>query len=230
MADQERQPSRVSSRRAAISPSSQAASGGSPVRPSQREADRLPGLDVQRRGNGSPIDPEAARSGQQQPVGSAPGGQAAGDRFENRLDQAVFGPGSVADLDFQLPVGAGQAAHQYPRRPGTQVVAAVVTANRHGVGQHCGAGRRPERGFQHHRLVHVGAAGLEVAGRRIAKCPPAASRMWRCMRAEIRHMRASGRAPLSIRPPCLVPPRCPTMARTLPPSMPGGPARTGAAP
>jgi hypothetical protein len=45
------------------------------------------------------------------------------------------------------------------------MVAAVVAAHGQGVGQHRGPGLRPERGFQHHGLVQVRAAGLEVAGR-----------------------------------------------------------------
>ena len=144
----------------------------------KREANRLASHDVEARGSGRPVDPEVGRRGKQQPVGTPAGRQAAGYRFENRLDQAVFGTRSIANLDFQLPVGTGQAAQQYPRRPGTQVVAAVVAANRHGVGQHRGAGRRPERSLQRHGLVHVCAAGSRSrrpAGS--AKCPASESRM-----------------------------------------------------
>ena len=54
---------------------------------------------------------------------------------------------------------------RWPRRPRAQVVAAVVAAHRHGVGQHSDACIRAERGFQGHGLVDVRAAGLEVTGR-----------------------------------------------------------------
>ena len=77
----------------------------------------------------------------------------------------VFRTWSIGDLDLQLAVGAGEAAQQYPQRPGPQIVAAVVAADHHGVGQHRGAGLRPERGFQGHGPVHVCAADLAVANR-----------------------------------------------------------------
>ena len=72
-------------------------------------------------------------------VGASAGGQAAGDWLENRVNQAVFGTRGIGDLDLQFAVGAGEAAQECPRGTGTQVVAAVVAADRHGVGQHRGA-------------------------------------------------------------------------------------------
>jgi len=128
----------------------------------QRETDRLADCHVQARGGGRPLDREIGGCGQQEPVGAAAGGQAPGDRFENGVDQAVFGPRGIGDLDVQLAVSAGEAAQQDPRRPGTKVVAAVVAADRQGVGQHRGTGRGSERGFQRHGLVHIGAGDLEV--------------------------------------------------------------------
>jgi hypothetical protein len=130
----------------------------------EREANRLAGNDVEARGSGRPVHPEVGRCGKQEPVGSTTRCYAARDHLENRVDQAVFRTRSIGNLDLQLPVGTGEAAQQYPRRPGTQVVAAVIAANRHGVSQHRGACRGPERGLQRHRLVHVGAAGLKVVG------------------------------------------------------------------
>ena len=120
---------------------------------------------MQARGGGGPVDLETGGRGKQEPAGAAPGGQASGDRLQDRVDQAVFGARRIADLDVDLPVGALQPAQQDSRRPGAQVVAAVVAAHGHGVGQHRGPGLRPERGLQHHGLVDVRAAGLEVAGR-----------------------------------------------------------------
>ena len=131
----------------------------------QREAHSLAGHQVQACGGGGPVDPEVGRPGQQEPACAAPRGQAAGYRLQNRVNEAVFGTRGIGDIDVDLAVRALQAAQQDPGRPGAQIVAAVVAAHRQGVGQHRDAGLRPERGVQHHRLVRVRPAGLEVAGR-----------------------------------------------------------------
>src|SRR6266700_2268246 len=104
-----------------------------------------------RRGRGA-VDPEAGPRGEQQPAGAAAGGQAPRDGFENRVDQSVLGARRIAGLDVHLPVRAGQAAQQYPRGPGSKVMAAVVAADGHGVSQDAGAGCRPVGGFQRHGL------------------------------------------------------------------------------
>jgi hypothetical protein len=130
----------------------------------QREAHCLAGYHVEVRSSGRSVDPEFGWAGKQQPVGAPPGGQAAGDGFENRVDQAVLGAWSIADFDLHLPVRAGEMAQQYPGGPRTQVMTPLVAADRHRVGQHRGTGRGHKGGLQHHGLVHVDAAGLEVAG------------------------------------------------------------------
>ena len=96
-------------------------------------------------------------------AGPAPGGEPAGDRNQDGLDEAVLRPGCVADLRLDLAAGAGEPAQQHARGVGTQVVAALVTPDRKGVGEHGGAARGGEGGLQDHRLVHVPAAGLELA-------------------------------------------------------------------
>ena len=179
MADQTRHPSRVSSRRAVISPDPSRASGGSHIRPwCRREADRLASSDVQAGSSGGPCRP-GSRRGKQQPVGSAPGGQAAGDGFENRVDQAVFGTRSVADLELRsAPSVQARRRSNAPRRPGTQVVAAVVAADRHGVGQHRRC-RSPSGTWSPGAMVwstYARLASKSPAGR-IRKCPPSGSRM-----------------------------------------------------
>ncbi len=131
----------------------------------EREAHGLPGDQVELRGGSVPGDLETGGRGKQEPAGAATGGDASGDRFQDRVDQPVFGPRRIADIDVDFPDGARELAQQNSRRPGAQVVAAVVAAHGHGVGQHRSAGLRPERGLQDHRLVDVRAADLEIAGR-----------------------------------------------------------------
>ena len=162
--DQDRQPSTVSASRAAISSAAQAVSGGShsgacwsanisvcpavrcrracAVAPSTRKP---PGADSSSR----PAPPRAA---------SPPG-------TSSRIGwiRPYSGTRGVTDLDVHLPGRAGQSAQQHPRGPGAQVVAALVAADRHRVGQHRGAGRGPEGRLQRHGLVQVGPAGLELA-------------------------------------------------------------------
>jgi hypothetical protein len=105
------------------------------------------------------------RCAQHQPVSAAPGSNPPRDRYQDRVDEAVLRAGRVADLRFDFTAVAGQLAEQHARRFRTQVVAALVAADREGVGEHGGAARRGEGRFQHHRLVHISAAGLELACR-----------------------------------------------------------------
>jgi len=131
----------------------------------ERERHRLAGGQMQAGVRGGPVHQETVRRGQQQPARAAPGGQPAGHLFQDRVDQPVFGPRGVADLDVHLPVRTGQRAQQHAGGFRAQVVSPLVAADRHRVGQHRGARRRPEGRLQHHGLVHVAAAGLELAGR-----------------------------------------------------------------
>ena len=130
----------------------------------EREAHGLPGDQVELRGGSVPGNLETGGRGKQEPAGAAAGGNASGHRFQDRVDQPVFGPRRIADIDVDFPDGARESAQQDSRRSGAQVVAAVVAAYGHGVGQHR-SGLRPERGLQDHRLVDVRAAGLEIVGR-----------------------------------------------------------------
>ena len=129
------------------------------------EAHGLPGAQVEARGRSGPAELEPGRRGKQEPAGAATGGDASGDQLQDRVDQAVFGTRRIRDIDVEFSLGALQPAHQYSRRPGAQPMAAVVAAHRHGVGQHGGAGLRPEGGLQGYGLVDVAATDLEVTGR-----------------------------------------------------------------
>jgi hypothetical protein len=83
---------------------------------------------------------------------------------EQRVDQSVLGARGVGDLDGDLAAGAAQPPQQRARGAGAQLVAAVVGAKHHRVDQDQGAGRGPEGGFQHHRVVQVAAGHARLVG------------------------------------------------------------------
>src|SRR6185437_7630177 len=141
----------------------------------EREDGGLPGGQADPAGRRVAGDVEADRRGQQQPVSATPGGHPSLDLNQERADEPVFRPGRVADLRVHLTIGAGQPAEQDAGRSRTQVMAAVVTAEREGVGEYRGATRGGERGLQHHRLVHIPAAGPNSPDGWIANRPPAGS-------------------------------------------------------
>src|SRR6266511_2586244 len=125
----------------------------------QREAGRLSRPQGEPAGGGGAVDPEVGRGRQHQPVGAAAGCKAALHRLQQRVDQAVLRPRRVLDLHLDLPVGAGQAAQQHPRRAGAQLVATLVAADRQRVVEHRGPAPAPEGRLQRHRLVEVAAGG-----------------------------------------------------------------------
>ena len=105
----------------------------------EREHGGLPGGQPDPGGRGGVIHVEADRRGQEQPVGAAPGGEPAGDGNQDGVDEPVLRPGRVADLRLDLAASAGQRAQQRTRGVCTQVVAALVAADREGVGEYRGA-------------------------------------------------------------------------------------------
>src|SRR6202012_2484790 len=78
----------------------------------ERKAHALPSGEVEARGGSGASEMKTGRCRKQEPTGPATGGDAPADHLQDRVDQAVFGPRRIGDLDVEYTVGALQLTQQ----------------------------------------------------------------------------------------------------------------------